>query len=900
MKEKEKMYLLYMLTLNIVSGVINACQTCNQPLASFSQEYIPYSSLDIGLSNDKNISIDSQESTLFDEIQSNNINLQSGYNELDNSMNLFTEELKTSIANNVPSQFSNQYSGIAYSMEMLASSPLNENTLDPAESSFVDLWSTENFDASSGFELVHTIVTTLFDDQQTVSIESKHQTVTATPTTESFIPEFTISDKDSGSNQLEVTSYPYNTWDSIDVYNTLYITSELLLVKSTEPSSSTLNSEYLILESMSTDDLIITSTSSSQLDEIDESGIINFNSHTTSMVIFTYSVDIYSYSPSHKTQMLSDKTVSKNPDSSLFEVTSISNQFSGFSGNSITPSTYLQNTLSTLGLASSSSYLSAVEISEISYLQSSPPDSSLELLDTQKTAIYPEFSTSNEMMSSSNYLFTSCLSRCDSLSYTTSISSYSINSIKEIFFQLESAITSSYESSCYPSCTLSQSLQLEVTESSTSTLNIKPTSPLANVTSTINAMYPIVIQNIGALNAIEGIVFNFKLPSNSFYDVTDGFTPNLNIHMIHSNGNNISAHSWIQFNANSQALYGLPLQASVGSHYYNFTITNTKGFTLLYPITINVRKMYINATIKDYSRFILAIDKPLQLFANVSKRIDLISRIASYFGDSNTSYITTLSLTNGSTIITWTNATIPPKLCSSSLFERLTTLLVDANGKAINKFVVAMLPEYPIISVVRELSQSCNQNSNSSPSILTIVLVPTSILLLIIIIITLIIVMRKRYGTKEPDLELHTFYKSRKPMVMVKELEPPMPIALSPESDVKDAIIIPEKSYVNEFDKKEPSLSSSGGSSLSLDSLGTTSFCPKEHEKELESLFSDANRTRDISSPDSYHSFLQQSMSLSCSLDRSKDYDDEFCLDSPSLTSGYSTNRDEEMTEYNI
>jgi len=78
-------------------------------------------------------------------------------------------------------------------------------------------------------------------------------------------------------------------------------------------------------------------------------------------------------------------------------------------------------------------------------------------------------------------------------------------------------------------------------------------------------------------------VLSFAIPDDTFHDPEDGDTSNLHLVFMTfaddpSDGHeSVTPLSWIQLNATSRTLYGLPLSDDVGRRQYLFTAADSSG-----------------------------------------------------------------------------------------------------------------------------------------------------------------------------------------------------------------------------------------------------------------------------------------------------------------------------------
>ena len=335
----------------------------------------------------------------------------------------------------------------------------------------------------------------------------------------------------------------------------------------------------------------------------------------------------------------------------------------------------------------------------------------------------------------------------------------------------------------------------------TQTVSVLPTSSVpatAPPTSPPN-LPPILLNNIGRVQAPAGKFLEFTIPDDTFYDREDrATTRNLSLSMTLPNGSSIPKDFWLQFDAASQTMNGLPLNEHVPDGILgqvlvlrardNNSAETFDAFEVLVvpsekPVVQELRVRITN----EFATFSLAL------------RLALLKKIATYFDDADDSKIRVLTFSPGSVIMTWTNDSLPTESCDEEKLQYITNKMLLPNGEVREEFREA-LQGFPVVSASEERLGVCNE-SFIAPTETPIdparkeartegnlwykhVLVGLLIAVIIIVLAALLIWYLRRRRPK-PSSEKRTF-KKRRPIVLGTEIElkplPGKPLVL-PDDD---------------------------------------------------------------------------------------------------------------------
>lgn len=184
---------------------------------------------------------------------------------------------------------------------------------------------------------------------------------------------------------------------------------------------------------------------------------------------------------------------------------------------------------------------------------------------------------------------------------------------------------------------------------------------------------------------------------------------------------------------------------------------------------------------------------------NLSQRLALLKKIATYYGDADESNIRVLSFTSGSVITTWTNDSLPTDRCDEEKVQYVADKMLLPSGEVKEEFKVA-LDGFPVQTASEERLGVCNgsyiapseepidparQQSKMEESLWYKHVLVGLLIVFIIIILAVLLIWCLRRRRPKPSNEKRTF-KKRKPIVLDPEIElkpiPGKPLVL-PEDD---------------------------------------------------------------------------------------------------------------------
>lgn len=337
---------------------------------------------------------------------------------------------------------------------------------------------------------------------------------------------------------------------------------------------------------------------------------------------------------------------------------------------------------------------------------------------------------------------------------------------------------------------------------------------------------PTLKNDIGRIPVTAGKAFTYAIPADTFHDNEDGNTRHLNLtlfQVIEARAQVIPANFWLTFNAVNQSITGLPMEKDIPDP------TNPQiGVKFL----LNARDRH-GAVAYDQFEILIAssssspytqslrvtLDNDFTEFnSNLTQRLDLLSKISSYYQDPDTSSIKIISYKQGSIVMTWANDSLPTNECNQEQLNAIAEKVVASNGGVNTAFKEHLSPDYTVTSAERTFSGTCIQNMTTSAPYITEKYVATEpsglwekhvipgiivVIILIILAILLICFIRRRRA-KPSDLEKRTYTK-RKPIILDPEMEM-KPIPSKPLILENDSPLSHPPSYMSEsFIYKSPS-----------------------------------------------------------------------------------------------
>uniref|UniRef100_A0A8D0V2X4 Dystroglycan 1 n=1 Tax=Sus scrofa TaxID=9823 RepID=A0A8D0V2X4_PIG len=217
---------------------------------------------------------------------------------------------------------------------------------------------------------------------------------------------------------------------------------------------------------------------------------------------------------------------------------------------------------------------------------------------------------------------------------------------------------------------------------------------------------PELKNHIDRVDAWVGTYFEVKIPSDTFYDNEDTTTDKLKLTLKLREQQLVGEKSWVQFNSNSQLMYGLPDSSHVGKHEYFMHATDKGGLSAVdaFEIHVHRRPQGDRAPARFTAKF---VGDPAPVVNDIHKKIALVKKLAFAFGDRNCSTITLQNITRGSIVVEWTNNTLPLEPCPKEQITGLSRRIAEDDGKPRAAFSNALEPDFKAMSIAVTGSGSC-------------------------------------------------------------------------------------------------------------------------------------------------------------------------------------------------
>lgn len=356
-----------------------------------------------------------------------------------------------------------------------------------------------------------------------------------------------------------------------------------------------------------------------------------------------------------------------------------------------------------------------------------------------------------------------------------------------------------------------------------------PSLPSGALPPTEKFNFPPIVKNyLRPYKITEGDILNLPIPEDTFNDYEDGNSRNLKLVLMTMDGLTMSPISWIQLNATSQTLYGLPREYDIGKHDYLLAAIDSGGklSRLVFEMTVERRP-------RDHKishEFSLTLDLNFKVFLlSVDKQINVANKIAKLYGDPDTQMISVTKMEAGSVRYAWTNNSLPTDECPIREISGLVSYLITPDNTLNPKLIEAMDPidvqkaglepkgvceDYPLVAEVgtdeggegtgpknvdgeEEEGESergegggveSERRETSDEDVLITTVIPAVVIAAMLLIAGLIacILYRKKRKGKLSDEDQHTFINKGIPIIFSDELEehpdrPTKPLILADE-----------------------------------------------------------------------------------------------------------------------
>lgn len=189
---------------------------------------------------------------------------------------------------------------------------------------------------------------------------------------------------------------------------------------------------------------------------------------------------------------------------------------------------------------------------------------------------------------------------------------------------------------------------------------------------------PMSRNQVDLVNATVGQLLVFKVPEDTFYDTDDGSARNLRMSLLTIERTPIPPHEWLQFDSKNQEFYGVPMHSDVGRKEYQLVVTDKEDASTTDGLVVVVHPAPVMHQTVEFS---MTLDIPYDSFAySALQKRNFIEKLRDLYQDKDTNSISLHSISNGSTVITWHNRTLPTSYCAHDEVSRLRSVLVKSDN----------------------------------------------------------------------------------------------------------------------------------------------------------------------------------------------------------------------------
>jgi neurexin len=193
-----------------------------------------------------------------------------------------------------------------------------------------------------------------------------------------------------------------------------------------------------------------------------------------------------------------------------------------------------------------------------------------------------------------------------------------------------------------------------------------------------------------------------KIPANTFNDAEDGDTSNLKLSL---DPIETEATDWVFLDKKQHHVVGLSLET--GSWNYRLEARDSSDQMTSTVFAVEVFPEEKPDNFNHYFRVVIDKEKD-ELLAEADGLVKLVRKLATSVSDDHDApHVTVRSVREGSTVIEWSNNTLPTDVCAHASIDALESAMVSKNGKVKSEFQRRMGFHYPIASVETVLLGNC-------------------------------------------------------------------------------------------------------------------------------------------------------------------------------------------------
>ncbi|XP_034946407.1 dystroglycan isoform X2 [Chelonus insularis] len=292
----------------------------------------------------------------------------------------------------------------------------------------------------------------------------------------------------------------------------------------------------------------------------------------------------------------------------------------------------------------------------------------------------------------------------------------------------------------------SSTLSTVVSESSTGTTSVVITSTVSTTTTTETPEFPTEKieyepahnyppqqeQRLPKVPITAGKPLSYIIPPNTFIDHEDGDTRNLRL-ALYFEGSLLKETHWLQFNNQTQEVYGLPLEKDVSVWGYELVASDRQGLRASDRLDVYVQQHRSSRSVNHEFNLYLKIENKRMTFpVDVDWELKIIKSLAELYDDRDTNQITVRSINllgNDQAVFTWTNDSIPrTSKCPKDEINKLYHILVaNKEGDPSAMLENILPPEIHVKKVTLTGLRLCDNLNNHHHGPVVVVPSPSSI-----------------------------------------------------------------------------------------------------------------------------------------------------------------------------
>uniref|UniRef100_A0A914W0Z4 Dystroglycan 1 n=1 Tax=Plectus sambesii TaxID=2011161 RepID=A0A914W0Z4_9BILA len=219
-----------------------------------------------------------------------------------------------------------------------------------------------------------------------------------------------------------------------------------------------------------------------------------------------------------------------------------------------------------------------------------------------------------------------------------------------------------------------------------------------------NDKKPVAISSLDAFTCKRGVVCRMNIPEATFTDEEDGDTRRLklSLHPIDE-----TTTDWLSLNGTQ--IMGLSLES--GTFNYRLNARDSSDQLASIAFAVEVPPADEDEKFNHYYRVVINKSRQ-ELLAEPAGLVELVGKLATALGDSDSSHITVRAVKDGSTVIEWSNNTLPKDVCAEASIRAIERVMVSKSGKIRKIFERHMGFHHPVTSVDTELIGNCDPLDN--------------------------------------------------------------------------------------------------------------------------------------------------------------------------------------------